>query len=317
MLPLFEDPSPGFRAGLAQALGRLAAENVLIGTSSWKYEGWLGQVYSAGRYLSHGNFSQKRFQNECLAEYAETFPVVCGDFSFYQFPSADYWKRLFNSAPEGLRFALKVPEEITRKTFPTHERYGARAGVGNESFLNAGMLNAMFLEPLRPYEHRIPVLMFEFGAFSRVDYGHLREFVGDLDRFFGAIPRDFRYAVEVRNPHLLADEYFDCLRSHGVPHVFNAWTHMPELSAQIEMPRSFAGDFTVCRALLRRGRPYAEAVKKFSPYERVLEPNPGTREAVRALIGRARANRQPAYIFVNNRLEGNAPGTIWGIVGES
>ena len=98
---------------LAGRLRALAAENIWIGTSSWKYPGWLEQIYSRERYLTRGRFSQKRFEAECLAEFAETFPIVCGDFSFYQFPTPEFWQKLFATAPAGLRFALKVPEEVT------------------------------------------------------------------------------------------------------------------------------------------------------------------------------------------------------------
>ena len=85
----------------------LAARGIYFGTSSWKYEGWLGRIYTEERYLTRGRFSQKKFEAECLGEYALTFPVVCGDFSFYQFPSEDYWRKLFASAPHSLRFAFK------------------------------------------------------------------------------------------------------------------------------------------------------------------------------------------------------------------
>src|SRR6185312_2897687 len=102
-------------------------------TSSWKYEGWLGSIYSPGRYAARGRFSATRFEAGCLAEYAETFPVVCGDFSFYQFPSPDSWRRLFVGAPASLQFAFKVPEEITVAAWPRHARYGTRAGRSNES----------------------------------------------------------------------------------------------------------------------------------------------------------------------------------------
>ena len=113
MLPLFDEPPTFRRDRLASRLQLLASDDVFIGTSSWKYEGWLGQIYTRERYVTRGKFAQKRFEAECLAEYAETFPVVCGDFSFYQFPSPQYWSRLFASAGPRLQFAFKVPEEIT------------------------------------------------------------------------------------------------------------------------------------------------------------------------------------------------------------
>ncbi len=312
--PLFDERPPFDRERLASALQRLASERVWIGTSSWKYEGWLGQIYSRERYLARGGFSRKRFEAECLAEYALTFPAVCGDFTFYQFPSEPYWRRLFLSAPESLRFAFKVPEQITAKVFPTHPRYGAQGGLVNTSFLDAALLQDAFLAPLNPYRGRVAVLIFEFGAFPRTAYSHVREFVRDLDRFLALLPRQFRYSVEIRNPEYLGPDYFHVLRTHGVAHVFNAWTRMPELGVQARLEDAYTAGYTVCRALLRRGRPYEEAVQLFSPYEEIRDPNPEGRQAIRDLIERSRDSRTAAFIFVNNRFEGNAPRTIEAVV---
>ena len=312
--PLFAEPSAFDRAKLAAHLSALARDHVFIGTSSWKYEGWMGQVYTRERYLARGRFSQKLFEAACLREYAETFPIVCGDFSFYQFPSEFYWQRLFRSAPPSLLYAFKVPEQITVKFFPKHDRYGATAGQENPAFLNAALFQDAFLRLLEPYRSQIAVLIFEFGAFSKRSYQAPDQFLYDLDRFLGAIPKEFRYSVEVRNPEFLGPDYFGCLRTHNVAHAFNAWTRMPELHQQIDIPGIFTADFTVTRALLRWGRSYEEAVRKFSPYRRVQEPNPEARQAIRQLIGRARSASQTAFIFVNNRLEGNAPGTIEAIL---
>lgn len=305
-LPLFESPSAFDRAGLARRLRSLAQENIWIGTSSWKYPGWFDQIYTRERYQTRGKVSQKRFEAECLAEYAETFPIVCGDFSFYQFPSPEYWQKLFASAPPGLRFALKVPEEVTAEVFPKHARYGPRAGMVNESYLNADALAALFLEPLEPHRERIGPLIFEFGARGASP----REFAARLDPFLGALPAAFRYAVEVRNREYLQPRHFEILRQHRAAHVLNAWTRMPTLSEQIAMPDAFPADFTVVRALLRQGRTYEDAVQQFTPYDQVRDQNPEARDALRAVIRRMREERRAAYIFVNNRLEGNAPETI-------
>ena len=309
-LPLFQ---PAFdREGLARSLRALAKDNIWIGTSSWKYEGWLDQVYSRGRYWTRGRFSRKHFEAECLAEYAQTFPTVCGDFSFYQFPSPEFWSKLFASAPPELRFALKVPEEVTVEVFPRHPRYGSRAGMVNESYLNADALRALFLELLEPYRDRIGPLIFEFGARS----SPLRQFVQELDAFLTQLPGTFLYAVEVRNREFLRPAYFDCLRAHGMAHVFNSWTRMPGLAEQTAMPEAFTADFTVTRALLRPGRAYEQAVEKFQPYDKVQDENPEVRDALRAMIRRMQEERRAAYIYVNNRLEGNAPETIQAVVAD-
>ena len=104
---------PPRAAALADRLTGLAERGIYLGTSSWKYPGWLGQVYEPARYHSGNRFSQKKFERECLAEYATVFPTVCGDFAFYRFPSAALWERTFAQVPGGFRFSLKVPEEVT------------------------------------------------------------------------------------------------------------------------------------------------------------------------------------------------------------
>ena len=315
-LPLFDQPSGFDRAGLAARLRELAAENIYLGGSSWKYEGWLGQIYTPERYYSRGKFSQKRFEQHCLEEYAETFPIVCGDFSFYQFPSDEFWKKLFGAAPPHLKFAFKVPEEVTCRTFPGHPRYGPRAGEANPAFLNADLFEAAFLAPLEPYRERIAVLIFEFGTFSKKSYAEPELFFADLDLFLTKLPPGWAYAVEIRNDDYLKPAYFDVLRKHGVAHVFSSWNRMPPLSKQMLIAGAHTANFTVVRALLRAGRSYEQAVEMFQPYDRTQDPNPGARQAMRDIIAGARKRHEPAYLFINNRLEGNAPLTIEAVARE-
>lgn len=312
--PLFDERPEFDREGLAVRLRTLAAEHIYIGGSSWKYEGWLGQIYQRERYLSRGRFSKRLFEAECLREYAETFPAVCGDFAFYQFPEEGFWRALFSKTPAGFQFAFKVPEQITCKVFPDHARYGPQAGKDNEAFLDAAMLQQMFLRPLSPYREKTAVLIFEFGTFGKRSFEDLGAFLDRLDPFLAALPPEFRYAVEIRNPDFLEKDYFACLRSHRVAHVYNAWSRMPELRQQMAIPDSATADFLVSRALLRRGRVYEEAVATFAPYTEVQDPNPQARESMRVLIGRAREEQRFLFLFVNNRLEGNAPLTILSLL---
>jgi len=55
-------------------------------------------------------------------------------------------------------------------------------------------------------------------------------------------------------------------------------------------------------------------VATFAPYTEVKDPNPEARESLRALIAQSKEERRPLFIFVNNRLEGNAPMTILSVV---
>jgi hypothetical protein len=62
--------------------------------------------------------------------------------------------------------------------------------------------------------------------------------------------------------------------------------------------------------LLARGRTYEQAVRAFEPHKFAQEPNTAARAAMRQVAGRASRRKKLAFLFVNNRLEGNAPATI-------
>ena len=309
-LSLFEQPELEFRKRLAAHLRKLAERDLYLGTSSWKYEGWLGQVYSPERYYAQGRFSRKRFEQECLLEYAETFRIVSGDFAFYQFPTSEFWRRLFGQVAPPFQFAFKVPEDITLSIFPSHVRYRQRAGRPNRAFLDAELLRTQFLDLLRPYSDRVALLILEFAASVGTAFSRPQDFAEAIAIFFSVLPKDFRYAVELRQRRFLDYSYFHALRDNGVAHVFNSWTDIPGIEEQAGHPDAFTADFTAARALLRPGRTYDESVRMFSPYQEIREPNAEVRAALRQLLIRSRNRAEPSYIFVNNRLEGFAPGTI-------
>jgi uncharacterized protein YecE (DUF72 family) len=309
-----EDPPP-LAARLRPVLRDWAERGVFFGTSSWKYEGWIGSIYSNERYLTRRKFSTKKFDAECLREYAEIFPTVGGDFSFYQFPTPAFWTGLFDGLPERFTFGLKAPEEVTVLRWPGHARYGPKSGAINEHFLDANLFEEAFLRPLEPHRHRVGTVMIEFGTFARTDFPGVAAFLPRLTRFLDALPRGWPYSVEIRNQDYLCPEYFAALRDRNVAHVFNAWTRMPTLAEQVAIPEAFTADFTVVRALLQHGRAYDDAVQMFEPYRKVQEPDFATRDALMKIAEHAVKTRRKAYAFVNNRLEGNAPGTIAAVAG--
>lgn len=70
------------REQTAKNLAALAAKGVFVGTSSWKYEGWLGQLYTPARYEYRGKVATARFERDCLKEYAAVFKTVCVDAAY-------------------------------------------------------------------------------------------------------------------------------------------------------------------------------------------------------------------------------------------
>lgn len=307
---------------LREPLQALASEDVLIGTSSWKYPGWCGQLYDESRYVTRGRFSESRFEKECLEEFSEVFPTVCVDAGYYNFPSPSYIEGLCRQVPDTFQFAFKVTDTITIKNYPQLPRFGEKGGKPNEHFLNAELFKSAFLASCERRQHQIGLLIFEFSHFYPKDFGRGREFVDALDAFLSKLPDSYAYAVEVRNRNLLQRDYFAMLSSHRVAHVFNSWTRMPSLAEQIEMPGSFTTDFVASRLLLRPGRAYEQAVEAFSPYKEVKDANLEVRDAARKLVEKAkekpeRGKKRKSFLFVNNRLEGNALSTIAAIVDQT
>jgi hypothetical protein len=147
------------RERMRERAASLAVQGVYLGTSSWKYEGWLGQLYTADRYEYRGKVAKTRFERDCLGEYAEIFNTVCVDAAYYTFPSQLYLERMVGQVPEDFLFGLKVTDAITIKNYPKLDRFGDMAGKPNENFLNADLFAKAFLHPREAVRSSIGLLI--------------------------------------------------------------------------------------------------------------------------------------------------------------
>ena len=89
---------------------------------------------------------------------------------------------------------------------------------------------------------------------------------------------------------------------------------MISISEQLAETDAFTADFTASRALMKPGQTYEQTVSLFAPYGSVQEPELEVRKSLRDLLVRSKQRGEPTYIYVNNRLEGFAPGTIAAVV---
>ncbi len=295
---------PEERPHLTDRATRLAKQaGIYVGTSSWKYEGWQGLVYN-DHYPS-----KKAFQRSCLAEYARHYSAVGVDATFYRFPGDRLIAELLAQVPPHFRFGLKVTEEITVQTYPTHPRYGNRKGQVNPNFLNGDLFAGEFLDVVSRLGENLGPMIFQFGTLRKalVEDG---DFLEQLDVFLAGLPGGYRYAVEIRNRQLFHQGYFDVLKRHGVAHVHSSWSWMPPLADQLAPEGSFTAPYFVMRLLTAPQQAYQDAVAAFAPYEQLQCPLPDTRKALANHLNRAVQMNFPGYVFVNNRLEGSAPLTI-------
>ncbi len=322
-LPLFPDspgaaPGAGAKAGLAGApeyvlkngdrLRRWASQGIRFGGSSWKYPGWKGMVYTR-EYPS-----KKVFERDCLAEYSTIFPTVCADFALYDFPDPRQMKAIHDQTTGEFTVSLKVTDRITIKRYPDLPRHGGQAGKENPDFLNVELFEDAFLAPLEELRGKTGAIIFEFSTFYPGSGVTERRFVELLDAFLAKLPKNYAFAVEVRNREFLTEEYFAMLRAHGVSHVLNSWTRMPPIVEQLQISGVLTAPFTVARALLRPGRTYQDAVEKFSPYEEIKEENPELRAGLADLVRHCIAEGRSLYAYITNRAEGNSPKTIEAIL---
>jgi uncharacterized protein YecE (DUF72 family) len=316
-LPLFGEtpepaaptpPSSAYVERNRERLRRWASRGIYFGSSSWKYPGWKGMVYNRPYP------SKKAFDRECLAEYSALFPTVCADFALYDFPDAEQMQIIHDTTTDDFKLSLKVTDRITIKRYPNLPRHGAFAGKENPDFLNLDLFEDAFLRPLESLQKKRGVIIFEFSAFypnSGVTY---ERFLRLMDDFLARLPKEFSYAVEIRNKEYLTSDYLTLLSDRRVAHVLNNWTKMPPIIEQIQLAGVLTAPFAVARALLRPGRTYQEAVEKFQPYDSLKEENPEIRLGLAETVQRCIAGRRQLYAYVNNRAEGNSPKTIEAIL---
>jgi len=287
-------------------------EEIRFGTSSWAYEGWKGMVY-------HKPYPRSRFAKDCLAEYAAytyqgapLFRTVGLDHTFYRPPTVSQLAQYVAQVPTGFRICSKVWEEITIPAYAPHARYGSKAGTANARFLDHSIFEDLVLRPSQEaLGDHAGAFIFEFQRWGLEP----TRFLPVLDRFLSRLPQGPHYAVEIRNPAVLGSRYHELLNQYGVSHVYNHWSVMPPLESQHRaLGRSFTARFVVIRLLTPLGLSHAEAVRKFSPYNRLVQPLPQMRLDTLALIRQATAEQRSVYVLVNNRAEGNAPSTIQSLV---
>jgi uncharacterized protein YecE (DUF72 family) len=135
-------------------------------------------------------------------------------------------------------------------------------------------------------------------------------FLARLDRFLEQLPRDFQYAVELRDERLLTPEYRAILVRHGIGHTYNYWSAMPGLMAQTRIVPPEDLPFAVIRLLLRPGTWYQDQRERFQPFNALVAPDALMRQDVVDLSDRVLTSGRKLWVLVNNKAEGSSPLSI-------
>lgn len=115
--------------------GTTAPGKILIGTSGFSYEDWVGTLYPAG--TPKGQF---------LSLYAAEFPVVELNFSYYTQPSPGTLERMVASTPEGFLFAIKAHQSLTHQVGEDLPQAVSRFQQGIAPLVEAGRLAAVLFQ---------------------------------------------------------------------------------------------------------------------------------------------------------------------------
>lgn len=291
-------PTPG-DADLARRL----PPQVRLGTSSWSFPGWGGLVYDTsydGTLLSRSG----------LAAYSAhpLLRTVSIDRAYYApLPEAEYAGYARQVPPE-FRFMVKAPAEITAAWLRGAD--GRSAGDNPRQF-DAGFALDRFIRPaVDGLGDRCGPLVFQFPPQGYRAVRQARTFARRLGEFLAALPSGPLYAVELRDPELWTDEFLGVLRATGVRLCVSVHPRAPALDRQALALEALPAGPLVVRWNLNPLHRYEEAREHYAPFDRLVEEDPRSRNAIATLCRAAALAGQPAFVVANNKAEGCAPLTL-------
>ena len=279
---------------------------IRLGTSSWSFPGWRGIVYSRER-------TQTALARDGLREYARhpLLRTVGIDRSFYApIPDEDL-QRYAEQLPDGFLACAKAGASVTSAVKP-----GTRGATpeANPDFLSAPLFVEEMLTPFaRHFQRFTGPFVLEFPPLPRGVHLSAAEFLGGLDQFLGALPRDFRYAVELRERSWLTPAYAALLTRHAAGHVYNYWSAMPMPLEQATVVPPESLSHLVVRLLLPPGTRYEQQRDAFRPFDRIHAPDPVMRQQVVEIARRSAGRGSDVFVLVNNKAEGSSPLTVMEI----
>jgi len=285
-----------------RAVAKRLPRNLRLGTSSWSFPGWEGIVYDRPA-------SQRSLAQEGLSAYGRhpLFRTVGIDRTFYRPIGAEDFQRYADDVPRDFRFLTKADRALTFPELPG--RPGVR--VPNPSFLDARHAAVEVVGPMvEGLGKKAGPLLFQFPPIAPSVVGGRGAFVSRLRDFLAALPEGPLYAVELRTPAFLTEEYAEMLLDVGVAHCFTVHPAMAPLQKQMEVVHAYRQPALVVRWMLHSGFRYEVAKERYAPFDELVDEDEDARERIaRAVLDAAVAERD-AWVIANNKAEGSAPLTL-------
>lgn len=253
--------------------------HLYLGTSSWSSQDWVGPFYPA-------DLKQAQF----IQYYASRFRAVEIDSTFYNIPARSVVSSWKEKTPPGFIFAAKVPSVIT------HQKVLKDCEREFTSFLNAMEL----------LDERLGPLLFQFPYFNKNAFASRDQFEKRLRPFFRNLPKEFSFALELRNKNWISWDFLELLREHSVAFAVVAQAWMPGIDTLARALDIVTGDF--CYARFIGDRKAIEA--KTRQWEKLVEDKTGEMATWAKELKKITDKGVRTYAFFNNHYAGFAPGSV-------
>ena len=283
-----------------------------FGTSSWAFPGWTGIVYTR-------RVGEQMLAREGLAAYARhpLLRAVGLDRTFYAPLPASELQRYARSVPDDFRFVVKAHALLTT---PIDRQSRNNAVVPEvDRFLDVGYAIERVVQPaVEGLGTRLGALLFQFAPLAMPYSREPQLFVAALGEFLDALPRGPQYAVEVRDAEVLSAGYVDALARNGATHCFNVHPRMPSVLQQAATlgDAAWLSGAVVLRWMLHPRQDYEAARERYFPFDGLIDPDHGNRAAMAELIEKIVERGNELLLIANNKAEGCAPLSVFGLARE-
>ncbi|VVE02911.1 hypothetical protein PMO31116_02209 [Pandoraea morbifera] len=300
-----------------RSLGAQLPGHIRLGTSSWSFPGWRGIVWD-------DDYSDTQLSRQGLSAYARHPVLRCVgiDRSFYKPMSIVEYQKYAQQVPDDFRFLVKAPSVVTDALVRGEKGEGLSA---NPCFLGARIATEQFVAPcLAGLGPKAGVLVFQVSPLPNELLRDVPGLVQRIEAFFAALPplpsgqvaADGNplpgpcYALEIRDGALLTPRLMRALGQLGVRYCIGLHARMPHVERQAAalamLDEAGAGPLVV-RWNLNSAHRYEQAKAKYAPFDRIVDPDPVTRDVLAALATHYALAGHPVYVIVNNKAEGSSP----------
>jgi uncharacterized protein YecE (DUF72 family) len=183
-----------------------------------------------------------------LEEYTRCFATACLNVGPYRMPGMAALLRLQEQIPPAFRFTVAVTEETLMYRFPYGHPDRAKQGERNSCFLDATVLEERVFPALQVLASHVGMVLLRLAPVYPTEGYPFGSFLRAVDRFLGALPSGYSYALEHCNQEYVLPEYLACLRAHGITHALHRYPGGPPIVDQLQTPGILTADTAVLRA---------------------------------------------------------------------